>query len=691
MILPEITITVPGSAGGSPAADACLLLSGVDPSKTCSISKMLELSLKWDRDEASLSTLSPLRSPIVADWKAVGSPIAAPNGASNPLFDDDPAGQTELLQSAREDAATIERSLEDQVKIKDIGQPQHHLPTGRRQRAMSLIERTVFTPRKSISDSFELDLDRLRKVTHSASQSGTALQFERQRPAGPSCATEGEPDRVFAQVPQLPASLHDDLGVGSVAEVTEIFKRSSMDSLTTRKSQDSPATSGKPLSCMPSLFGRMPFGPAAMVFGGSDESPASGGGNTVPRGGVDRSSGLLPSSDSSIEPLGERQGGGAASVRVDFTQEHHCGGKGKPAPMEARVGEARRHPRRHSIATPSLFPPFEIIGSQVPSSLAFLSRGVPDGLGSSLSPSAAAFHFKGYSENSSPILVDYMAVASGRATEHSHSLYMDRQVDGAAASASPSSPYAPMSAASLREAAFQLSSYKGPLYAVEFKAGRTEIFYVLEIDSTPQLTVKVGDLVIVEADRGEDLGKVTIEISVEKLKQLMMPGSSPKAMGNDKDSDIITPELAALVHSKEIVPKRIHRLAQPGDLKLLQAKAQEEAIAMVRCQSRIRQKKLPMEVVDAEYQWDRNKLTFYFCADRRIDFRELVRDLFRIYKTRIWMCAVDKGSSRMLMYSSPCGSSVTSISAGGLMTSKGDHLDSESLSFYSSSYCTSPI
>lgn len=45
---------------------------------------------------------------------------------------------------------------------------------------------------------------------------------------------------------------------------------------------------------------------------------------------------------------------------------------------------------------------------------------------------------------------------------------------------------------------------------------------------------------------------------------------------------------------------------------------------------------------------DRNKLTFYFSADRRIDFRELVRDLFRIYKTRIWMCAVDKNRANLL-------------------------------------------
>ena len=44
-----------------------------------------------------------------------------------------------------------------------------------------------------------------------------------------------------------------------------------------------------------------------------------------------------------------------------------------------------------------------------------------------------------------------------------------------------------------------------------------------------------------------------------------------------------------------------------------------------------------MHVLDAEYQFDRHKLTFFFEADGRIDFRELVRDLFSIYKTRIWM------------------------------------------------------
>lgn len=193
---------------------------------------------------------------------------------------------------------------------------------------------------------------------------------------------------------------------------------------------------------------------------------------------------------------------------------------------------------------------------------------------------------------------------------------------------------------------FQLSSYVGPLWAVEFKSGRTEIFYVLENDGAPQVQCTVGDLVIVEADRGEDLGRITAEISVAKMRSCI--SGSDDGVGTEKNA--ISSELASLLRSKEIIPKRIHRLAQNGDLKLLQAKAQEEALAMVRCQSRIRQKKLPMDVVDAEYQWDRNKLTFYFIADRRIDFRELVRDLFRIYKTRIWMCAVDKTSPRMINY-----------------------------------------
>jgi cell fate regulator YaaT (PSP1 superfamily) len=199
-------------------------------------------------------------------------------------------------------------------------------------------------------------------------------------------------------------------------------------------------------------------------------------------------------------------------------------------------------------------------------------------------------------------------------------------------------PHSPPQSLPITDASFQLSAYRGHLFTVEFKAGRTELFYILEIDGKPTLDVKIGDFVIVEADRGEDLGKVTRQVPLERLKKLLTCEENSLHPHRDIEPEL----LSVLASSKEIIPKRIYRLATLQDLRVLQAKAQEEAIAMVRCQSRIRQKRLPMELIDAEYQWDRNKLTFYFIADRRIDFRDLVKDLFRVYKTRIWMCAVDR-------------------------------------------------
>lgn len=141
-------------------------------------------------------------------------------------------------------------------------------------------------------------------------------------------------------------------------------------------------------------------------------------------------------------------------------------------------------------------------------------------------------------------------------------------------------------------------------YKVEFKAGRYCIFY-----PEAEQNYKLGDFVLVEADRGKDLGKI---IGIGKEFQ-------------DPDAKVL------------------YRLAAPSEISQLPVKMQDEQKALQLCQQKIRQKKLPMEVVEAEYQWDRRKLTYYFVADRRIDFRELVRELFKIYKTRIWMCSVEDG------------------------------------------------
>ncbi|KAF9999304.1 hypothetical protein BGZ80_006594 [Entomortierella chlamydospora] len=172
-------------------------------------------------------------------------------------------------------------------------------------------------------------------------------------------------------------------------------------------------------------------------------------------------------------------------------------------------------------------------------------------------------------------------------------------------------------------------SHHGSLYVVEFKAGRSDLFYVADNNN---LSLKRGDLVIVEADRGKDLGKVTNDsITPQQIQALQKEHAEAAALAAHQEGQ--------RVH-KEIHPKRIFRLAAPTEISQLVNKNQDEIKAMMVCQTKVRQKKLPMEVVDAEYQWDRRKLTFYFRAEHRIDFRELVRDLFKIYKTRIWMYAV---------------------------------------------------
>ncbi|KAF9114242.1 hypothetical protein BGX27_011368 [Mortierella sp. AM989] len=197
----------------------------------------------------------------------------------------------------------------------------------------------------------------------------------------------------------------------------------------------------------------------------------------------------------------------------------------------------------------------------------------------------------------------------------------------------------------------------GSLYVVEFKAGRNDLFYIADNSG---VSLKTGNLVIVEADRGKDLGKITNDsITPQQIQAMQAQQAEIAAMQAQQDGSGGSGGSGGGHRApKEIHPKRIFRMAQPSEISLLVNKSQDEIKAMMVCQTKVRQKRLPMEVVDAEYQWDRRKLTFYFIAERRIDFRELVRDLFKIYKTRIWMYAVSpsmaaQSSSAGLHTSSP--------------------------------------
>lgn len=207
------------------------------------------------------------------------------------------------------------------------------------------------------------------------------------------------------------------------------------------------------------------------------------------------------------------------------------------------------------------------------------------------------------------------------------------------------------------------------LVLVGFKAGRVDVFYLPASNEVANL--KIGDLVIVEADRGRDLGKIfkmNISIDEARLMKLLQFQEQQAALSeNDVVTDLSVKNLnfqtSPISPPTLHYPKPIISLAQPNDILQILNKKQDEEKACRLCLAKIANitnatsngnelippngstssnslDLLQMKLIDAEYQFDRKKLIFYYSTHKRIDFRDLVRELFRIYKTRIWMCAV---------------------------------------------------
>lgn len=142
---------------------------------------------------------------------------------------------------------------------------------------------------------------------------------------------------------------------------------------------------------------------------------------------------------------------------------------------------------------------------------------------------------------------------------------------------------------------------------VRFKGTRKDYFSFRGLDINP------GAHVIVEADRGEDLGEVTALGSIAERKCSASAGGCPTP----------APDRAIL------------RLAEPFEVdRLTELRSDEERVRW-ETGDRVSRHGLKMKVTEAEWQFDRKKLIIYFTAERRVDFRELVRDLARTFRTRI--------------------------------------------------------
>lgn len=168
------------------------------------------------------------------------------------------------------------------------------------------------------------------------------------------------------------------------------------------------------------------------------------------------------------------------------------------------------------------------------------------------------------------------------------------------------------------------------IYAVKFKRTQRNFSLGPRIEGD----IKMGSYVKVEADRGEDLGIVICRIPGDKIMN-----TANRSRSNSTSS---LPSGSGVADLKNII-----RLATHDEILLLERKREEEEELIAICRNKTLQRGLNMNVVDAEYQFDRHKLTFFFEANGRVDFRELVRDLFSIYKTRIWMQQIDKNSNSL--------------------------------------------
>ena len=119
------------------------------------------------------------------------------------------------------------------------------------------------------------------------------------------------------------------------------------------------------------------------------------------------------------------------------------------------------------------------------------------------------------------------------------------------------------------------------------------------------IQMKKGDMAIVETARGVECGEVAME-----NREI-------------EDKDIVHPL------------KKMIRKATQGDLKKVEENRKKERHAFEICEKKILDHKLEMKLVDVEYTFDNNKILFFFTAGGRVDFRELVKDLASVFRTRI--------------------------------------------------------
>jgi len=155
---------------------------------------------------------------------------------------------------------------------------------------------------------------------------------------------------------------------------------------------------------------------------------------------------------------------------------------------------------------------------------------------------------------------------------------------------------------------------------VIFKGNRRAVYF-----NPKGVALRHGAYIIVEADKGEDLGRVG----------LIGPDLKPRRKGKKLD---------------------IRREAREDEIERWRGLREKEQKAFHDFRNRVERRQMPMKPVDVEYQFDGRKICFYFTADHRVDFRELVRELAGVYRTRIELRQIGvRDEAKRIGGLGPCG------------------------------------
>ncbi|GAK01379.1 stage 0 sporulation family protein [Geomicrobium sp. JCM 19055] len=139
-------------------------------------------------------------------------------------------------------------------------------------------------------------------------------------------------------------------------------------------------------------------------------------------------------------------------------------------------------------------------------------------------------------------------------------------------------------------------------------------------------SIQVGDSVIVETARGVEYGVVVLGVKNVEEEDVVLPLKKVLRIATDEDTARVLENETMAQNAQDV------------------------------CSEKIREHKLDMKLVSVEYTFDRNKVLFYFTADGRIDFRELVKDLAAVFRTRIELRQIGvRDEAKMLGGVGPCG------------------------------------